>query len=339
MSSTTILIDWKKKVPEGSEKAVNWEIGNTKYQIYAPELKEFDIAIFLPHCIDVRNKILAVVSNDNHKATSLFRAFPRTLSVVFQGIWEQKVQDLPLHPDEADFAASLQEFIAVHVTAEHRQDLLMQLRSAHKPRDMKIQTFYYRLRELNAYIIWMPGHELPLSEEQIKQAFYDAMPTTWRERYINAGKSVHAEDIAQLVRYFQQQENIALSKQLLNEEAMHYRSYNAKQKRRSERSAGKQRTFKRNNSGHQNDTNNKTPLQKKKKIDADIDCPFHPGLHKWGICYENVRNINSPFYKDKKIEKTSKNKQSNQHHVDTTTNNIDESPEQMDFDSSLNLNE
>jgi hypothetical protein len=35
----------------------------------------------------------------------------------------------------------------------------------------------------------LPGNEASLNKEQIKQAFYDAMPSAWRERYIQAGHS------------------------------------------------------------------------------------------------------------------------------------------------------
>ena len=47
--------------------------------------------------------------------------------------------------------------------------------------------FWYRLRELNSYVDWLPGDKPGLNNEAIKQAFYDGMPITWKTRYTNAG--------------------------------------------------------------------------------------------------------------------------------------------------------
>ena len=63
----------------------------------------------------------------------------------------------------------------------------------------------------------MPGDEMMLSEEQLKQAFYDAMPNTWRERFLSAGKTVHDNSFAEVVHYFCQQESLVAKKIIANE--------------------------------------------------------------------------------------------------------------------------
>ena len=138
---STPLIDWKKKTPNGRDEAIKWQIANSKYEIHTPELSDLDIAVFLPHCLDVRNKIVSAVSAENHKAPSLFRVFPRTISPVLRSIWDNLVEGAPNNATELAFNGCLLDFIAVHVTAEDRHDLLTQLRSANKPRDMHVQTF------------------------------------------------------------------------------------------------------------------------------------------------------------------------------------------------------
>jgi hypothetical protein len=82
------------------------------------------------------------------------------------------------------FSQALLLFIASHGTPEDQHKLVQQLRSPRKPCDIPVQAFYYRLRELNSYVTWLPGNEALLNEEQIKQAFYDAMPSAWCEWYI-----------------------------------------------------------------------------------------------------------------------------------------------------------
>jgi hypothetical protein len=50
-----------------------------------------------------------------------------------------------------------------------------------KPIDMAVQAFWYPLHELNKHIEWLPGTEPVLTDNQIKQAFYDAMPEAWKD--------------------------------------------------------------------------------------------------------------------------------------------------------------
>ena len=337
MSNSNIVIEWKKKTPSSREETIKWQIANGKYEIHTPELSDLDIAVLLPHCIDVRNKILSAVSTENHKAASLFRVFPRTISFVLRSIWDNIVAGVPNDPSEADFNGCLMEFIAVHVTAEDRHDLLVQLRSARKPRDLHVQTFYYRLREINGYVVWLPGDEMSLDEEQIKQAFYDAMPSAWRERYLNAGKFVQAETFAQIVRYFRQQEILATKKQLENEASTRSRHPGKSLKDKSEhRSSGYQNNKRHHGLNRKNEDRKKSDF-KKKKTDADVDCPFHPGMHKWGSCYENIRNVNSPINKSKKDEKT-KSKKSESFNVESGNSDVFDSQNLGDTESPLNLN-
>ena len=73
MNNSNVVIDWKKKSASGREETIKWQIANSKYEIHTAELDDLDISVLLPHCIDVRNKVLSAVSTENHKAPSLFR--------------------------------------------------------------------------------------------------------------------------------------------------------------------------------------------------------------------------------------------------------------------------
>ena len=110
------------------------------------------------------------------------------------------------------FDLKLKEFVAAHATTEDRYDLVQQLRTAKKPRMVTVQAFWYRLREINTYVEWLPGAEPPLTEPQQKQAFYDSMPAKWQERFISAGH-IAALTMAQMVRYFRQQEALAIRRE------------------------------------------------------------------------------------------------------------------------------
>jgi len=77
---------------------------------------------------------------------------------------------------------------------------------------------------MNGFVSWLPQTEEPLIPNQIKQAFYDTMPPTWKDHLVQAGKSSSCTTIAKLVCYFCQQESLALKKQLENNLAQHKNS-------------------------------------------------------------------------------------------------------------------
>jgi hypothetical protein len=84
---------------------------------------------------------------------------------------------------------------------------------ASKPDDMKVQTFFYRLKELNDYVDWLPGSEPALTDAQRNLAFYNSMPGLWRVRYASSGRSAHTTTRAELLHYFRVQEHeLATSK-------------------------------------------------------------------------------------------------------------------------------
>jgi hypothetical protein len=56
---------------------------------------------------------------------------------------------------------------------------------------------------------WLPGTDLPLTEDQLHQAFFDGMPTIWKEQYKNASCSVCNTTRADLLRFFHMQQEAA----------------------------------------------------------------------------------------------------------------------------------
>ena len=304
MTDNTIVFPFK--VPDAEDKyheAIKWTITNTKYEIHVPELTSFELEHLLPHCLLVKNKIASVVGTAAHQGPSLYRAFPRTLSPVLQGVWQQIITDTPageVAETVAHFDNRIRELVAVHSTEEDQHDLLQQLRNARKPRELPVQTFFYRLRELNDCVPWLPGAAVSLPANELRQAFYDAMPQTWKDRFQQAGNSNVTMPYAQMVRYFRQQENLATKRQMENQQ----------QQRRQ--SASRRRTHKgspKDNGSRKRTRDNEPPkpkAQQAKRIPDDAPCPIHPGLdHTWGQCFSNAYNKDRP-QRDNKRQKTEK---------------------------------
>ena len=113
--------------------SIKWQQSTSKYEIYTPVLRDLELAVMIPHCIEVKQKIDSAVSTATHKGPSYFQVFPRTLSNVLLTIWTQLIADTEPSQDEDGFTASLKAFIASHSTDEDRHELVNQIRAPKKP--------------------------------------------------------------------------------------------------------------------------------------------------------------------------------------------------------------
>ena len=146
------------------------------------------------------------------------------LSLVLQTVWEQVNQDADNDPavendqTPANFDARLREFVRAHLTEEDRCDLVNGLRNCKKPRSIPAQAFWHKFKELNGCVEWLPGNEPALTEAQMKQAFHDAMPEKWRERFSDAGDTVTNQTMAEMVHHFRAMESAANRRMTENNE-------------------------------------------------------------------------------------------------------------------------
>jgi hypothetical protein len=114
--------------------------------------------------------------------------------------------------------------------------------------------------ELNDAVELLAGEEEPLTERQLKKAFYDGMPSTWKDRFLSSGESFAKMTRNQMVRYFRDQETLANKRKRENEQSQ------KKAKRTTE------------------DRNKKDKRRDTRVKDSD-PCPKHPfGSHTWGEC-------------------------------------------------------
>jgi hypothetical protein len=178
-------------------------ISATKNEIVSHILSKFELGNIMAHCLTVMHKIDARVGNNAvNRFTSYMNVFPCTLSLPHVARWDTVLVDHPLAAqDMASIQQAIWHFIAVHATNKDYHELL-DICSIAKPCKMDVQTYTSCLHELNHQVDWLPGTDLPLTEDQLHQAFFDGMPTIWKEQYENAGHSVHNTTYADLLRVF-----------------------------------------------------------------------------------------------------------------------------------------
>jgi hypothetical protein len=166
-------IEWDST--QTTTETVKWTLGVNgaiKHKIVSPTLTKFELGHIVAHCLTVMHKIDALVGNNPaHRFASYMNVFPRTLSLPHVATWDTVLIDNPLAAqDVASFQQAIKHFIAVHATDEDRHELLEYIRTTPKPRKMDVQTYYSRLRELNSHVNWLPGNDLPLTEDQLHHA-------------------------------------------------------------------------------------------------------------------------------------------------------------------------
>jgi hypothetical protein len=227
-----------------------------------------------------------------------------TLSIPLAGVWQQVVVDYnKANADEdetlASFAKTLKAFFACHSTEDDQHEFVRVICYAQKPEHMKVQPFFYQLKELNDYVNWLPGDKPALSEVQLNVAFYNGMPGHWHVRHAILGRSAHTTMRAELLHYFCVQEHKKHSKdKKVIECTMCYKESKSGQvSNRTQHQGQFWEHIKKKPAGSSSKSGE--PAKTKKTgstcVSLTDKCPIHPdGNHKWGDCYQNILN------KDKK---------------------------------------
>ena len=153
-------------------------------------------------------------------------------------------------------------------------------------------------------------------------------PNSWRERFIGAGHSNLTMSMAELIRYFRLQENLAIKKMAENStrQKTNMSNINNNNRRRNKRGAPKEQKSKEDFKipRKMNNNKNKNKTTGKHRLEDNDPCPVHvSGTHTWGECIENAFNKKrrTEYYHKNKSSDNKKNKTSDSenHHIDVTT--------------------
>jgi hypothetical protein len=212
MGASDFKIEWESTIK--TTETLCWTHQQAKYEIHVVLLEKVELCDILLHCLGVLHKIDGQVGLEieERRITSYLQVLPRTMSMALQSYWKQVLQEydeMNANPitNLEEFNVVLKTFFAGHSTEDDRHDLLERVRSSNKPSSMKVQTYFYQIKELNDYVDWLPGHEEKLTESQLNLAFYNGLAGSWRAKYMIAGRSVHTNIRSELLRYFRVQEH------------------------------------------------------------------------------------------------------------------------------------
>jgi hypothetical protein len=177
-------------------------------------LEKVELNDIVTHCLGVLHKIDGQVGLDSkeRRVTSYLQVLPQTMSMALQSYWKQVAQEFEETNEDPvstlkECNSVLKNFFAGHSTDNDCHDLIESLQSTSKPDNMKVQTFFYQLKELKNYVDWLPGQEEKLTKSQLNLALYNGLPGSWQAKYMIAGCSVHTDNRPELLHYLRVQEH------------------------------------------------------------------------------------------------------------------------------------
>jgi hypothetical protein len=199
--NVTVPFPWIVDNDAGQLFPLKWTGQGTRCEFYVPKLSSRAIDVLLAHCVEVKNTIEGELPEEKLCASALFNVFPRTLSKTLRQEWKQLETDSGFSEYNVhEFDEIMTEFVASYSSEQDRSYLLNQLRQPVKPREQTVQSFYSRLLELNDFVSFLPGDEDQLTDKQLKKAFYEGKPATWKERFTSSGESFAKMTRNQVVR-------------------------------------------------------------------------------------------------------------------------------------------
>jgi hypothetical protein len=284
-------------------ETLNWTLPLGKLEVYVPLLAKYDWHDIVSHCVTAMFHIEAKVTTPAERYLLYQDVFPRTLSIPLRATWDNIVAEHPLKAGTRNvqgFQGLICLFIKAHATDDDRCELVDYLRHAPKPRTMGVCPYYYRLRDLNKQVPWLPGTKAKLTTIQLDQAFHDGMPHAWQDRYANAGHSIATDNHADILHFFCKQQatvNRSVKANIVKQKTK--KSHDGQEQHPVRFAAVARQSAKFCRGGDKDKGSFKKKGAKSRRISDDNKCPVHPqGNHTWGDCFQNFAN------KDKKKSAT-----------------------------------
>ena len=156
-----------------------------------------------------------LVPDNLHNEEETFTAFQSTLIDAARLNWTDTIGALPAGHGWI-LINTMRTWIEAFGNAQDTSTLLSDLRTYKKPRSMTVNVFVARLRTLNSYVAWMPGNRQPLDNQALRDAFFQAMPTGWRTRFLAQNMTIDNTPLTTLTQHMSTYERIANEREAEN---------------------------------------------------------------------------------------------------------------------------
>ena len=275
-----------------------------------------------------REELLRMIMEFNTHADTLgwttpndkFTKFESLLQGIATSVWKVLIQDLDRNTEDGWDEAIDRFKKKKNLGGIALRNQRSYLRNLRKPRDMTVEDFSNRIQYINLLLAEFPDatEDDKLSEGEIKEILFKAMPESWRDAFIDSGRELNDETLEDLERYMTNQKAKSDVKQQ-RQGGFNNNNSNGKRKRHDNNRRNGSNNYHNNNNGNGNHSNNnnnnrqqgnrqqnnrrqghqanKNSRQgrpnKGNRTQADDPCPLagHQN-HTWGDCWSNANNPN-----------------------------------------------
>ena len=289
--------------PPTETQNIRFRAGTATHDRHFPIISDPDLPFdALMYHIETFKTTIASAVTANQLAAASFQNFPRTLvHPNYAHVWPTLL-NANEQTTVAHFDATLLRFIAEFFTSADRVRLANELRRCRLPRDMRVPAFARSLERNNNRVVSLPGTEPELTPDQIKEAFYQAMPVAWKANWNNHHPgTLHASEFKDIVAYFAHQQLNSIEKVKQNLEKQRLDKKNSLSgKKRTERSERTNKHIKGADRASRDNRNKQETTPVKGFVfghfqNPDSPCLIHPGKgHDWKECFKNPANMKAP---------------------------------------------
>ena len=299
--------------PTAETSNLRFKVGTTNHDRHFHIIHEAEVTFdkLMFHIESFKTTVDSAVT-EVQKGPTYFNVFPRTL----------------VHPNYSHCWSDLYDAAANTTTAESFDELILslikefftpadrvlfaqELRNTRLPRDMRVPAFARSLQRNNNRVLSLPGLEPKLDDQQIKTAFYNAMPVAWKANWNNHHPGgIQDTGLSSIVAYFAHQQHQAIEKQKANVDKQRADAKNnplaGKRKDRTNKHfkgadrAGRDGRDDKGRDNNKGDNNSGKKYYYGHHQDPDTPCLIHKGKgHNWKACNGNPANMKTPSSFDK----------------------------------------
>ena len=176
--------------------------------------------------------------NETLQGNALWKHFERTLeNSIYRSPWieiRNAYVRQKLAMTKESFRFAMRQYIEVLFKEDVKIRLLEELRHAERPKNMMVQTFKQLLEAANKTVDLLPGPQTPLSDIDLKTAFFQAMEDNWRNNWVlhkghNSLEGVQLGEIASFMNAQYTMEQDAKFKESVSPKKPQSEKSNAKQ--------------------------------------------------------------------------------------------------------------
>ena len=281
----------------GSEVKLEYRHEGEPYRLNMP-MCGIGVAAQIRHAHEFTERIKDTGIPDD-RSIVYFKLFRSSLTQGTRTGWDTLVDHID--PTIHNFHIALKAWINRIAEQTDRNDQLTYLRTVKKGVSQTCELFEANLAHCNKLTAWLPGQSPILTENELKNIFYNGMPQAWLSTFSASAQTVDGISYSALMSYMRGREKDANKKQYLNDKKTAAKSntnfYHSSRGGRGGRGRqGSRRPYEGSDNNNERRVKPRTDLKAAPEGSETKDkhlCHLHSKVqnpHSWGKCFNHPAN-------------------------------------------------